>query len=321
MMHVRHLRNFGVGLIAAFGCTGAVQGQGGERLTHRFLHVVIAPDGQTVAAVEGDSPPSGYSPPLRELVIRKAGNGASLTVPMPCGKVVQCWPDFPTFSADGKRIAFTLRSPGSHARALYTVGSDGSGLSKLLDFSGTLVDLRYLADGHLAMLATADAAKEVGATEAGAPIAGDLDAPPAEQRIALLEGNQLRFVSPPDLFVYEWDWRGAGKGFVGTAAPGNGDDNWWVAKLYAFPDTGPARILHSPVDARQQLASPRVSPDGTIVAFIGGIMSDFGSTGGDVFSLAIEGGSAVNLTPDLHASATALAWVCDGHLQGGALAR
>ena len=159
-------------------------------------------------------------------------------------------------------------------------------LAKLLDFSGTIVRLRYLPDGRLAMLAIQNATKEVGATQAGAAIAGDLDAPPPEQRIAVLEQGALRWVSPPDLFVYEYDWRAGGKGFIGTAAAGDGDNNWWTAKLYAFPENGSgARVIYSPVDARQQLAMPKVSRDGTLVAFIAGIMSDFGSTGGDVYTL------------------------------------
>ena len=59
---------------------------------------------------------------------------------------------------------------------------------------------------------------------------------------------------------------------------------------------------------------PRVSRDGATVAFIAGIMSDFGSTGGDVYSLPLDGGTAVNLTPAMQASARALAWNCDGRL-------
>ena len=184
--------------------------------------------------------------------------------------------------------------PGSHARSVYRVGADGGGLTKLLDFSGTIVHLRYLPDGRLAMLAIQNATKEVGATQAGAAIAGDLDAPPPEQRIAVLEKGALRWISPPDLFVYEYDWRAGGKGFIGTAAPGDGDNNWWTAKLYAFPESGAdARVIYTPADARQQLAMPKVSRDGSVVAFIAGIMSDFGSTGGDVYTLSIDGGSAI----------------------------
>ena len=303
-------------------------GQAGEaaqappsRLVHRFLGVEISPNGQLVASVEGDSSASGGAPTVRDLVIRHVSGGTAITVPMPCGRVSQCWPDSPTWSPDGKRLSFALRAPGSHARSLYAVGADGHGLTKLLDFSGTIVHLRYLPDGRLAMLAIQNATKEVGATQAGAPVAGDLDAPPPEQRIAVLERGALRWVSPPDLFVYEYDWRAGGKGFIGTAAPGDGDNNWWTAKLYAFPESGTdARVVYTPADARQQLAMPKVSRDGSRVAFIAGIMSDFGSTGGDVYTLSLDGGNAANLTQDSHSSATAIAWRCDGHLQAELLA-
>src|SRR6266566_3911016 len=68
--------------------------------------------------------------------------------------------------------------------------------------------------------------------------------------------------------------------------------------LYAFSETGIApRIVYEPRSPRQQLAYPKVSRDGRTVAFIAGLMSDFGSTGGDVFTVPIDGGAAMNLTP------------------------
>jgi dienelactone hydrolase len=314
-------------LCIGFGqwCEAAQTAQTAEaapaRLVHRYLGVEISPNGELVASVEGDSSKSGGAPTVRDLVIRPVRSaGKAIAIPMPCGRVPQCWPDSPTWSPDGKRLGFTLRTPGSHARSVYAVGADGSGLTKLLDFSGTIVHLRYLPDGRLAMLAIQNATKEVGATQAGSAIAGDLDAAPPEQRIATLENGTLNWISPPDLFVYEYDWRAGGKGFVGTAAPGDGDNNWWTAKLYAFPEGGAARVIYTPADARQQLAMPKVSRDGSRVAFIAGIMSDFGSTGGDVYTLDLKGGTATNLTPDMHASATAIAWRCDDHLQAELLA-
>jgi dipeptidyl aminopeptidase/acylaminoacyl peptidase len=293
----------------------------GDRLVHRYLAVEISPDGELVASVEGDSSASGGAPTVRDLLIRRVRTGAAVSIAMPCGRVPQCWPESLTWRPDGKRLGFVLRAPGTHARSVYAVGSDGSGLTKLLDFGGTIEKLRYLPDGRLAMLAIQNATKEVGATQAGAPVAGDLDAAPPEQRIAILDNGALRWVSPPDLFVYEYDWRAGGKGFVGTAAPGDGDNNWWTAKLYAFSEgDAPARVIYTPVDDRQQLAMPKVSRDGARVAFIAGIMSDFGSTGGDVYTLPLDGGAASNLTPAMRASATAIAWGCDGHLQAELLA-
>jgi dipeptidyl aminopeptidase/acylaminoacyl peptidase len=282
---------------------------------HRFREVEISPNGQYVASVEGDAASGGRQPTVRDLVIRNIKSGSAATVAMPCGRVAQCWPGSPAWSPDSRHLNFTLRTPGSHSRAIYSVSADGSGLTRLLEFSGTIESMRAMPDGRLAMLATEGAKKEVGATEAGVPIAGDLDAAPPEQRIAVLSNGALTWMSPPDLFVYEYDWRIGGKGFVGTAAPGDGDNNWWVAKLYAFPENGTAKVIYSPVDQQQQIAVPKVSRDGSTVAFVAGIMSDFGSTGGDVYSLNLDGGSAVNLTPDMKASATSISWRCDGHLQ------
>jgi dipeptidyl aminopeptidase/acylaminoacyl peptidase len=63
-----------------------------------------------------------------------------------------------------------------------------------------------------------------------------------------------------------------------------------------------------------QIAVPRWSPDGKSVAFIGGIMSDQGSTGGDIFVVAAAGGEARNITPGIPASPSWLAWQPDGKM-------
>ncbi|HUN76045.1 MAG TPA: prolyl oligopeptidase family serine peptidase [Steroidobacteraceae bacterium] len=286
-----------------------------DRPVHRYLEVQISPDGSYVASIEGDSPTGAYYPDIRDLVIRSVKGGGERRVALPCGRVPQCWPVSPAWTPDGKHVSFALRTPGSHAYSIYTVERDGSRAHRLLDFTGTLGSLKYAPDGTLAMLAVAHARKEVGATQAGAPVAGDLDVAPTEQRIAVLSGGSLEWASPPDLFVYQYDWRPAGRGFVGTAAPGDGDDNWWTAKLYAFaPGTGAARAIYTPADLRQQIADPSVSPDGRTVAFIAGIMSDFGSTGGDIFSLSLDTDTLLDLTPAIQASATSLDWSCRGAL-------
>ena len=311
------------GVLVGFAAAGSATGAD-ERLVHRFLRVEISPDATHVAAVEGDSPRGGSYPEVRDLVIRRVADGAATRVELPCGRVPQCWPSAPAWSPDGRRLSFALRTPGSHAYSLFEVAADGTGLERRLEFNGTLTDLKYGPDGRLALLAVENARKEVGATEAGAPVAGDLDAPSPEQRIATLEGGTLHWASPADLFVYEYDWRPQGAGFVGTAAPGDGDEHWWTAKLYAFAPDGAARVIHEPVDIHEQIADPKVSRDGRTVAFIGGLMSDFGSTGGEVFTVALVGGgapvAALDVTPGLRASATSLAWSCRGTLRAELLA-
>ncbi len=286
---------------------------------HDFLNVAVSPDGKHVASIEGDEDVSGTAD-VQNVVIRAADGSGSATVPLPCGHVHECTPSSLAWAPDGGSLAFVLRSPGSHARALYTVKPDGSGLAKVLAFDGTMGSLRFGPHGQLAVLATAGAAKEAGAVEAGAAITGELGGEVHEQRLAVVQTDRtLKWASPPDLYVYEFDWRPDGSGFVATAAPGDGDDNWWVAKLYAFDIAGGgtskgARVLHAPSSPQQQMNQPAVSPDGRTVSFIAGLMSDFGSVGGDAFVLRLDQADArpVDFTPNWRATVTSLAWSCDG---------
>ena len=283
------------------------------RPVHGFEEVAISPDGHVVASVEGDQSEGGRVV-IKSLVLRSTDGSTQHEVPLPCGHGPECTPSDLAWAPDGKHLSFVLRSPGGHAHDIYTVDANGSGLARTVAFSGTLVSLRYAPNGQLAVLATAGAAKEAGALAAGAPVTGELGADIREQRIAVVEGSQLRFASPDDLFVYEYSWRPDGSGFVGTAAHGDGDNMWWVAKLYAFDAAGgKSRVIYTPASPKQQLADPVVSPDGTHLSFIAGIMSDFSSTGGDAFVLDLSAaGGAQNVTPKMPASITSLAWRCDG---------
>jgi len=64
------------------------------------------------------------------------------------------------------------------------------------------------------------------------------------------------------------------------------------------------------------MEDPHVSPDGKNVAIIEGLMSDEGITGGDIVIVPISGpgSTARNLTPNLKASPSALAWTSQDHI-------
>jgi len=130
-----------------------------------------------------------------------------------------------------------------------------------------------------------------------------------EQRLATVDvaTGHTRRISPPDMYVYEFDWSPDEKRFVAIAAHGAGDAQWYVAEIYTIDTvSGETKHLFKPSD---QVAVPRWSPDGKNIAFIGGLMSDEGSIGGDVFLLSAAGGEARNLTPGLKASAGWLTWL------------
>ena len=119
---------------------------------------------------------------------------------------------------------------------------------------------------------------------------------------------QIRSISsrPPDTYIYEYDWTPDGTGWIATAAKGSGDANWYVAHLYHIPvDSGAMHEIYVP---KLQIAEPRVSPDGKNVAFIEGLMSDEGVTGGDIHVRPLGPGAAKNVTPGIMSSPSSLKW-------------
>ncbi len=286
---------------------------------HQFDSVAISPDGQRVASIENDDVDADTAPP-QSLLVRDLRGGIA-TVALPCQPGPDCRVASPTWNGDGPRLGFLLDHAPDGTTDIEVVAAAGGAPRRLLSFDGPLVGLRYGPNDRLAVLATQSAHKRVGRTEAAAPLQGEIGTAVDEQRVAVLDGQALRFVSPADLYVYEFDWRPDG-GFVGTAAHGDGDDNWWIGRLYAFDPDGRTRTLFTP-SPREQLASPVVSPDGRSVAFIGGWMSDFGSTGGDAFLLPLGGDAGAaprDLTAGSHATVTAIDWRCGNGLTGVTLA-
>ncbi|MBE7212409.1 MAG: PD40 domain-containing protein, partial [Gluconacetobacter diazotrophicus] len=291
---------------------------GGGAALHLYESVAVSPDGTRIATIEADQPADPAVDPSWGIVVRPATAAAAVSrVTLPCAGA-GCRPGSLSWAPDGKTLAFVLNQPKQSHQFVYAVGIDGGAPRRLLEFDGTLGGLRYGPGGVLAVLATAGAHKQPGATQAGAALAGEVGEREDEQRIATIGADgALSWQSPANLYVYEYDWRpdpaGSPPRFVGTAAPGNGDNEWWVAKLYGFSG-GKGEVLYAP-PPKQQLADPVVAPDGQSVAFVGGIMSDFGSTGGDVFRVSLQGPpggtpALQDLTPNLKGSVSNLSWSC-----------
>jgi dipeptidyl aminopeptidase/acylaminoacyl peptidase len=129
-----------------------------------------------------------------------------------------------------------------------------------------------------------------------------------EQRLTTIDlsTNTPTQVTPGDMYVYEYDWTPDGKSWIASAAHGAGDANWYVARLYRIDvHSGEMHEVYAP---KLQIAGPRVSPDGKNVAFIEGLMSDEGSTGGDIFVMPTTGGKPRNITPGIKSSPSSLTW-------------
>ena len=214
------------------------------------------------------------------------------------------------WSSDGKRIAFLADLPGDvPAAQVWTAAADGSSPMKHADLKGYAQDPRFSPDGSkLAVLFMEGMPRVAGPLQPMTPLAGEINEKIFEQRIATIDlaNDHMTQVTAPDIYVYEYDWTPDGKSWAAILAHGNGDANWWVARLYIVSAAnGEMREIYKP---KLQLANPRVSPDGKNVAVIEGLMSDAGLTGGEIQVIPTAGGVARNLTPNSTTSPSALAW-------------
>ena len=287
--------------------------------TRRFEQAVISPDGRRVAWVETligkNGAPSGNTaiyvsdvapktPPKRLTAVVGAGDHEEGNV---------------AWSPDSKHVAFLSDAVKSGQRQLYVaqvsvgnrnaVNATGAAAKRLTNVKGFLAAPSWSPDGKtIAVLFTENATRASGPLVAETPETGEIKDAFFEQRLAVVDvaSGKLRQISPADTYIYEYDWAPNGLRFAVTAALGNGDNNWWVAELFTLEGT--SGLMKSIYKPHLQIANPVWSPDGEKIAFVEGLMSDAGLTGGDIFSVDASGGEAQNLTPEIKASPSWLAW-------------
>lgn len=256
-------------------------------------------------------------------------------------KAGRCGARAPVWSPDGRRLAFlsSCREEGSRWEVgaqdeifVWTLADNE--LKQETQVFGTIDALAWSPDGKaIGFLFVENATRTAGALAAMKPWSGVIGEDGVEvQRVAVLDlaTQAVAQVTPASLHVYEFDWSPDGKRLAYIAANPPGENNWWVAELYTQDLTlaaSPGRSLQgsnvhavlTPVKVeaafqRLQIAVPRWSPDGTRIALIGGLMSDQGSTGGDLYVLSAAGGELKDLTPNRAASVVNFAWRGDGKI-------
>ena len=279
-----------------------------------FHETAISPDGTRVAWVEDLSTADTTAVYIRTI---GAGPSAATFTATAASDGRGHRENGIAWAPDGHTLAF-LSDAGSASsqQQVYVIDVDGNGAARrVTSVKGQLDKPLWSPDGQsLAVLFVAGSTQGTGALVAYKPDSGVVGDVEEEQRIAIvdLHSGAVREVSPANMYVYDYDWSPDGHSFAAEAVEGSGTNNYWIAQLYIVrADTGKTTSIWKPP---LQIAGPRWSPDGKSIAVIHGIMSDEGSTGGDIYVVSARGGAAKNVTPNLEGSARALAWRPDGRI-------
>ncbi|MEO8746900.1 MAG: S9 family peptidase [Rhodanobacter sp.] len=283
----------------------------------RFSGVAVSPDGKHVAwtlnAGDGDRVQlaDADGTHVRDLQLADALKG--------------CSESHATWSPDGKSIALLSNCGSGKNRAqqdIYLVDANAAKplAKRLTHLDGYAHDLTWAPGGHyLGILYVAGDTHLIGATDATKAQVGMIGVTGVEnQGVAAVDASNgsVRTITPSSLFAYEYSWSPDASQIAYVAAPPPGTNNWWVAQVYTQATQGQAEP-RSIVDPNTvtgslhglQVAVPRWSPDAKNIAFIGGLMSDQGATGGDIYVVPANGDAPpVDVTPGIHITPSWVTW-------------
>lgn len=235
-----------------------------------------------------------------------------------------CTASAPRWSPDGRSLAFVATCADSKPQIWLRDNASGS-VKQLTHIAGAVTSPAWAPDGKsIAFLYVENATRAAGALAAMKPPAGVIGEDGVEvQWVAAADAQTgtLSILTPKNLHAYEFDWAPDSKNLAFVAANPPGENTWWIAQMYTVPVGQPdaaksilnTRTVAGPLHGLQ-IAVPRYSTDGRNIAFIGGLMSDQGATGGDIYLMGADGSGLQNLTPDRKSTPAYLQWVDPDHL-------
>jgi len=282
------------------------------------VQAALSPDGATVAwSVR-------VAPRVQQIHLTNVVNAGAAKDRMVGPTGAACGNSEPVWSPDGAWLAFIsdCAAKGAQPGQQVFVWSKKTGETRQLTrVTGSVNQLAWSPDGKaIGFLFVKDATRRAGAQDAMKPWSGVVGEDGIEVQgvaVVTVASREVVQVTPATLHVYEFDWAPDSKRIAYVAANPPGENNWWVAQLYTQTIVeggaqGPRSILNpSQVKGELhglQIAVPRWSPDGKRIAFIGGLMSDQGSTGGDIYEVLAAGGAPENIMPDKEVSASWIDW-------------
>ncbi len=287
--------------------------------------VALSPDGTTIAwTIRGHE---GTAIHLTQVAHPDPASEKSISLP----GAANCTYSTPIWSPGGGTLAFLsdcAAPEGKQSKGqlqIYLWSKATGETRQLTHLTGELGQPAWSPDGKaIAFLFVENASRSAGALDAMKPYAGVIGEDGVEiQRVFSVDAatGQGQFLTPLTLHAYEFDFSPDSGTIAYIAADVPGENNWWIASLWAAsaklaPSDVPQqpRLIVNPSKVAGslhglQIAVPRFSPDGQRIAFIGGLMSDQGSTGGDLYTVPSAGGQPTDVTPNLDGTPSYEAWV------------
>jgi dipeptidyl aminopeptidase/acylaminoacyl peptidase len=288
--------------------------------------VALSPDGATVAwtlrSAEGSTlhlTNVADPDPAKETIVAVSG-------------ATNCSNGDPIWSPDGATLAFVSTCTGDKDKPgqeqIFLWSKATGAVKQLTHVTGNVEQPAWSPDGKsIAFLFVENATRSAGALDAMPPWDGVIGEDHVEiQRVygVSIASGKGQWITPPNLHVYEFAYNPAKPEVTYIAANPPGENTWWIAKLYTqslfdLSQFKPTVVL-DPVTVTGplhglQIAVPRWSPDGKKIAFIGGLMSDQGSTGGDVWVVNADGkGSPTDITPNIDGTPSYFIWINDNRI-------
>jgi dipeptidyl aminopeptidase/acylaminoacyl peptidase len=272
-----------------------------------LLDVQISRDGTLIAVVVADPFKEETKAEKSQIwVVSADGDGARPFTAGPRADTTPRW------SPDGRTLAFLSDRLEDGKPQIYLLDRAGGEARKLTDMPEALSDIAWSPDGGQLAFLMSDPETEAERQrkkEQGDAI--EVERNHRWRRVWAVEvaSGATRQITG-DAQVWEFDWAPDG-GFALIVGPEPYEWAWYVSQLARVGPIGgqPETIYSAP---EKQFGCPRVSPDGTQLAFLSCIWSDRGSNAGDILVMPAAGGEPRNLTAGYGGSVAWIHWTPDG---------